>query len=172
MLVLYTYSIDLVTPASLQMAHTERLVYFIYLRNCLTVKLCSKIEFKWFVFVIKDFSIVTMNNQDIELRLQNIISSDVLANKLLALKTKRLYKKLHFFGNTQVKGSFHRLEFWVTIKLNSLKCFHFTANTSDVTNQQMHEKISQLIMAKKALEEHREVLTSLQEAQVNNNISR
>lgn len=39
-----------------------------------------------------------MNNQEIELRLQNIINLDVLANKQMALKTKRLYKKLHFLG--------------------------------------------------------------------------
>lgn len=41
-----------------------------------------------------------MNNQDIELRLQNIVNSDKVVSKQLAFKTKHLYKKLHFLGKT------------------------------------------------------------------------
>lgn len=39
-----------------------------------------------------------MNNQDIETRLQNLINTDKIVSKQLAFKTKRLYKRLNFFG--------------------------------------------------------------------------
>lgn len=43
-----------------------------------------------------------MNNRDIELRLQNLVNSDKVVSKQLALKTKHLYRKLHFLGNTKL----------------------------------------------------------------------
>lgn len=39
-----------------------------------------------------------MDNQAIETRLQNLINADKIVNKQLAFKTKRLYKRLNFFG--------------------------------------------------------------------------
>lgn len=44
--------------------------------------------------------------------------------------------------------------------------FFILANAQDTMQQQMHEKQTQLMMAEKMLEEHREVLSSLRESQV------
>ncbi|XP_055315629.1 uncharacterized protein LOC129575714 [Sitodiplosis mosellana] len=78
-----------------------------------------------------------MNNQDIELRLQNIVNSDKVVSKQLAFRTKRLYKKLHFL-----------------------------AIANSTMYQTMHERKTQLIMAEKVLNEHREVIAFLRESQV------
>lgn len=39
-----------------------------------------------------------MENQEIETRLQRLINADKIVNKQLAIKTKRIYKRLNFFG--------------------------------------------------------------------------
>ncbi|XP_031617776.1 uncharacterized protein LOC116337392 [Contarinia nasturtii] len=77
-----------------------------------------------------------MNNQDIESRLQSLIESDKVVSKRLALKEKRLFKKLNFLGNT-----------------------------TDAINQMKHEKNIELMTTDKLLNEHRKVLSSLRETQ-------
>lgn len=44
--------------------------------------------------------------------------------------------------------------------------FIFIANNSDITHQQLHDKMTQLIMAKKMLNEHHKVLSTLQDTKV------
>lgn len=41
---------------------------------------------------------IKMNNKDIQERFQNIISTDKMVTKQIAMKTKHFYKKLHFLG--------------------------------------------------------------------------
>lgn len=57
----------------------------------------TKKLFTFFLFGFRE-SIANMNNQDIESRLQGIIDSNLMISKRLALKEKRLYKKLNFLG--------------------------------------------------------------------------
>lgn len=58
-----------------------------------------------------------MNNQDIELRLQNIVNSDALVSKQLAIKTKRIYAKLHFLGKMK--------EFFFFSSKSNIHCIQF-----------------------------------------------